>query len=243
MPRWGSRPLPPTWTQQHRDCAVEQSDFALSATAATSTCAIADESTHQGSTTPAEFDRTQSSPASRPISEPTARSTGPGSPRVSDTSVRESCIASAPSPLPLPAPLDRAGSSPRRAEGVGFAVLLCLAAFLHKPRGGFLRGPSPIDCQQAESVIRPADVRPVSSACRWSILHAALIAWPASGAGAACAVVLHRGGFLQWSHNAEGFQFGSCHHLAGVDMDRPDAREIGGVLFLKVKATADAGGS
>src|SRR5262245_61224279 len=86
-PLWVSRRLPPPQTQTRRDVVVEQSGSALSATAATGTCAVADVSTHRDWTTPAAFDRSQSSPASRSSSEPTARSTWSGSPRVSDTSV------------------------------------------------------------------------------------------------------------------------------------------------------------
>ena len=48
-----------------------------------------------------------------------------------------------------PSPLDCRRGIPRRAEGIGFAVLLGLAAFLHQPGGGFVDTPSPIDRQQA----------------------------------------------------------------------------------------------
>src|SRR5690348_9468184 len=49
------------------------------------------------------------------------------------------------SPLLPPSPLNRGCGSPRRAKGVGFAVLLCLAAFLHQAVGDLLNARPPID--------------------------------------------------------------------------------------------------
>src|SRR5262245_13705187 len=83
---WVSRLQPPPQTQARRDFVAEQSVSALSATAATGTCAIAYVSTHRDWTTPAAFDRSRSSPAIRSSNEPTARSPLSDSPRVSDTS-------------------------------------------------------------------------------------------------------------------------------------------------------------
>src|SRR5262245_23575040 len=84
---WVSRLLPPPQTQPRRDFVAGQSVSALSATAATGTCAVAYVSTHRGWTAPAASGRSYSSPASRPGRQPIARSTWSGSPRVSDASV------------------------------------------------------------------------------------------------------------------------------------------------------------
>src|SRR5258707_1071148 len=62
------------------------------------------------------------------------------------------------SPLSSLASLDCRRSIPGRAQGVGFTVLAGLVAFLDQPGGGFLDAPSPIQGQQTESKIRPADI-------------------------------------------------------------------------------------
>src|SRR5579871_1007331 len=81
-----------------------------------------------------------------------------------------------------PPPFQRRGSISRRAQGVDLAVLPSFAALLHQPGGGFLDAPAPINRQQAEGEIRPADVGPVAFACRRGILHASRIARPAFAA-------------------------------------------------------------
>src|SRR3954463_7015642 len=94
-------------------------------------------------------------------------------------------IASASSPLPLAPPLDGGRSAAGRAQGVGLAVLLCLAALQQQAGGGLLDAPSPINRQQAEGEIRSADVGTAAAAYRRGAFHAALVAWPSPDAGVA----------------------------------------------------------
>jgi hypothetical protein len=87
------------------------------------------------------------------------------------------CLSS--SGLP-PSLLHRFGRRPCRPQGILHPLRLGLAAFLHQLIGGLLGTPTPVDRQQAEGEIRPADVGPSAFTGFRGIRHAALVARPAS---------------------------------------------------------------
>src|SRR6516165_5438867 len=118
----------------------------------------------------------------------------------------------------------------------------CLLAFLHESGCGGCHTPSPIQGGHAPNEIRLANVGPIlSSAHRWRLQHAPLIARPFpplsgekrnAGSGH-----LH---FCHGCHQFQTVQLDALYHFTGMAREDFYDGEMGCILGLKISAPTDA---
>ena len=127
--------------------------------------------------------------------------------------------------------------------GVGSPVLLGLAAYLHQPGSGFLDTPAPVDRQQAECEIRPADIGASAFASLRGTRHAPLIARPASqGSNVACGTPAVESTVTAGATTPRASSSSRVTVLPGSAWTVSTRGKRRGILLLEVDAAADTGG-